>query len=340
MRRGEYIIKRLGHAVLVIISVSIITFIVSRIIPADPARQWVGPRATAEQIALANEKLGLDLPLHMQYFRYAGDLLQGDLGVSIQSHNPISSDLKVFMPATMELVLFAMLLAVVVGIPVGVLMGSKRNTWFDHLGRVFAIAGTSTPAFWLGLLLILLFFSKLELLPIGGRVSREIFLYNPIERVTGFYTIDALIKGNWVALKNALIHMILPGVTLALYDIGLTIRMTRSNMIEVLSEKYILAARASGIPNRMIIYKYALRNAIIPTLNLLGLGFVYAMTGAIVVEVIFTWPGMGKYVTEAIMAADFPVIMAVTLFVTVLYVFINLVIDLFQTVVDPRVELQ
>jgi peptide/nickel transport system permease protein len=340
MRRGEYIIKRLGHAVLVIISVSIITFIVSRIIPADPARQWVGPRATKEQIAIATEKLGLDLPLHMQYLRYAGDLLRGDLGVSIESHNPISFDLRVFMPATMELVLFAMLLAVVIGIPLGVLMGSKRNTWIDHLGRVFAIAGTSTPAFWLGLLLILLFFSNLELLPIGGRVSREITLYNPIERVTGFYTIDALVKGNWVALKSALIHMILPGVTLALYDIGLTIRMTRSNMIEVLSEKYILAARASGLPNRMIIYKYALRNAIIPTLNLLGLGFVYAMTGAIVVEVIFSWPGMGKYVTEAILAADFPVIMAVTLFVTVLYVFINLVIDLLQTVIDPRVELQ
>jgi peptide/nickel transport system permease protein len=240
----------------------------------------------------------------------------------------------------MELVFFAMLLAVVIGIPVGVIAGSRRNSWFDHAARVFSIAGTSVPSFWLGLLLILLFFSKLELLPIGSRVSREIILYHPIEPITGFYILDSILTGNWTALKSVLTHIILPGVTLALYDIGLTIRMTRSNMIEVLSEKYILSARAAGLPNQMVIFKYALRNAIIPTLNLLGLGFVYALTGAIVVEVIFTWPGMGSYVTQAILAADFPVIMAVTLIVTVLYVFINLLIDLLQTVVDPRVVLE
>ena len=340
MRRGEYILRRLFLAIVVIISVSIITFIVARVVPADPARMWVGPRASPDQIAIATEKLGLDLPLYQQYFRYIGDLLRGDLGESIQSHNPISLDLSAFIPATMELVFFAMLLAVVIGIPVGVLAGSKRNSWFDRIARVLSIAGTSMPSFWLGLLLILLFFSKLELLPLGSRVSRDIFLYNPIENVTGFYLVDSILSGNWVALKSVLIHLILPGFTLALYDIGLTIRMTRSNMIEVLSEKYILAARASGLPNRMIIFKYALRNAIIPTLNLLGLGFVYALTGAIVVEVIFTWPGMGSYVTDAVLAADFPVIMAVTLIVTVLYVFINLVIDLLQTVIDPRVVLE
>jgi peptide/nickel transport system permease protein len=340
MRRGEYILRRLVLAIVVIFSVSIITFVVARVIPSDPARQWVGPRATPEQIALAKEKLGLDLPLHMQYIRYVGDLLKGDLGESIRSHNPILVDLSAYLPATLELVFFSMLLAVVIGIPVGVLAGSRRNRWFDHVARVFSIAGTSMPSFWLGLLLILLFFSKLELLPIGSRVSRDVMLYNPIRNITGSYLLDSLLTGNWVALKSAVIHLILPGFTLALYDIGLTIRMTRSNMIEVLSEKYILAARAAGLPNRMIIFKYALRNAIIPTLNLLGLGFVYALTGAIVVEVIFTWPGMGSYVTDAILAADFPVIMAVTLIVTVLYVFINLVIDLFQTVIDPRVVLE
>jgi peptide/nickel transport system permease protein len=340
MRRGEYILRRLILAVVVIISVSIITFVVARVIPADPARRWVGPRATADQIAQAREKLGLDLPLPMQYLRYIGDLLRGDIGVSIQSHNPIVYDLRTRLPATMELVIFSMTLAVFIGIPVGVIAGSRRNSWVDHTSRVFSIAGTSMPAFWLGLLLILLFFSKLELLPLGGRVDREIILYHPIDKITGFYLIDSVVTGNWIALKSALIHLILPGVTLSLYDIGLTIRMTRSNMIEVLSEKYILAARAAGLPNRAIIFKYALRNAIIPTLNLIGLGFVYALTGALVVEVIFTWPGMGKYVTDAILAADFPVIMAVTLIVTVLYVFINMAIDLLQTVIDPRVVLE
>lgn len=340
MRRGEYILKRLGLAVLVIISVSIITFIIARIVPSDPARTWVGPRATAEQIAKATQKLGLDLPLPMQYLRYMGDLLRGDLGVSIQSRHPILLDLRVYLPATMELVFFSMSLAIFIGIPIGVTAGSKRNTWFDHVSRVLSIAGTSMPTFWLGLLLILLFFSKLHLLPIGGRVSREIILYHPVQQITGFHLVDTLLTGNWIAFKDALIHIILPGVTLALYDIGLTIRMTRSNIIEVLSEKYILAARAAGLPNRIVIFRLALRNAIIPTLNLLGLGFVYALTGAIVVEVIFTWPGMGNYVTKAILAADFPVIMAVTLFVTVLYVFINLAIDLLQTAIDPRVALE
>lgn len=340
MRRVEYIIRRLILAVVVIISVSIITFIIARVVPSDPARQWVGPRATADQIALATEKLGLDLPLPMQYFRYVGQVLRGDLGDSITSHNPILYDLRVFLPATMELVLFAMLLAVVIGIPVGVIAGSRRNSWFDHIARVFSISGTSVPTFWLGLLLILLFFSKIHLLPIGGRVSREIILYDPIQRITGFHVVDSILTGNWTALGSVLTHIVLPGVTLALYDIGLTIRMTRSNMIEVLSEKYILAARASGLPNRTVIFKYALRNAFIPTLNLLGLGFVFAMTGALVVEVIFSWPGMGSYVSDAILAADFPVVMAVTLIVTVLYVFINLFIDLLQTVIDPRVALE
>ncbi len=204
MKRGEYIIRRLFLAVVVIISVSIITFIVSRVIPSDPARQWVGPRATAEQIAFATENLGLDLPLPLQYLRYVGQVLSGDLGVSINSHNPILRDLRVFLPATMELVLFAMLLAVVIGIPVGVLAGSRRNSWFDHIARVFSISGTSVPTFWLGLLLILLFFSKLHILPIGGRVSREILLYHPVERITGFFLVDSILTGNWTALGSVL----------------------------------------------------------------------------------------------------------------------------------------
>lgn len=340
MRRGEYVIKRLALAVLVIVSVSIITFVVARVLPADPARTWVGPRATAEQLKRAHELLGLDLPIPVQYARYVGSLLRGDLGISIVSRHAILFDLKSYLPATMELVCFSIFLAVAIGIPVGVIAGSRRNSWFDHASRVFSIAGTAMPAFWLGVLLILLFYGKLGMLPIGGRVDREITLYHPIQSITGFHTVDALLTGNWVAWKSAMVHIVLPGVTLALYDIGLTIRMTRSNMIEVLSEKYILAARASGLPNRTIIFRLALRNAIIPTLNLLGLGFVYALTGAIVVEVIFSWPGMGNYVTSAILSADFPVIMAVTLIVTVLYVFINLAIDLLQTVVDPRIALE
>ncbi|MDH7484760.1 MAG: ABC transporter permease [Anaerolineae bacterium] len=339
MRRWEYVIRRLALAVLVLVSVSVITFLIARVVPSDPAAAWVGPRPTPEQIAQARRELGLDKPLYVQYLRYVRALLRGDLGVSVKTHQPILRDLKTYLPATMELVLFGMLMAITIGIPLGVLSGAKRNGLLDHSSRLVAIAGVSMPTFWLGLLLQLLFFGKLGWLPLGGRVDRSISLYNPVQQITGFYLVDTVLTGNWVALKDSLVHLILPAFTLATYAIGLTIRMTRSTMIEVLEEKYIVAARAAGLPERTILFRLALKNAIIPTLTVLGLSFVYSLTGAILVEVIFSWPGLGTYVTNAILNVDFPVIMAVTLVVTVFYVFINLFLDLLQAALDPRVTL-
>jgi len=339
MRKWEYIVRRLALAVLVLFSVSVITFIIARVVPSDPAAAWVGPRPTQEQIAQARRKLGLDQPLYVQYLRYVSSLLRGDLGVSVKTHQPILQDLKTYLPATMELVLFGMLMAITIGIPLGVLSGAKRNSLLDHASRLVAIAGVSMPTFWLGLLLQLLFFGKLGWLPLGARVDRDISLYNPVQQITGFYLIDTLLTGNWVALKDSLIHLILPAFTLATYAIGLSIRMTRSTMIEVLEEKYIMAARAAGLPERTILFRLALKNAITPTLTVLGLSFVYSLTGAILVEVIFSWPGLGTYVTNAVLNVDFPVIMAVTLVVTVFYVFINLFLDLLQAALDPRVTL-
>lgn len=339
MKKWEYVIRRLALAVLVLVSVSVITFLIARVVPSDPAAAWVGPRPTPEQIAQARRELGLDKPLYVQYLRYVRALLRGDLGVSVKTHQPILRDLKTYLPATMELVLFGMLMAITIGIPLGVLSGAKRNGPLDHSSRLVAIAGVSMPTFWLGLLLQLLFFGKLGWLPLGGRVDRSISLYNPVQQITGFYLIDTVLTGNWVALKDSLVHLILPAFTLATYAIGLTIRMTRSTMIEVLEEKYIVAARAAGLPERTILFRLALKNAIIPTLTVLGLSFVYSLTGAILVEVIFSWPGLGTYVTNAILNVDFPVIMAVTLVVTVFYVFINLFLDLLQAALDPRVTL-
>jgi peptide/nickel transport system permease protein len=195
------------------------------------------------------------------------------------------------------------------------------------------------PTFWMGLLLQLFFFGKLGLLPLGSRVDNAIAIYHPVQQITGFYLIDSLVTGNFPAFRNSLLHIILPSFTLATYAIGLTIRMTRSTMIEVLEEGYITAARAAGIPERTILFRLALKNAIIPTLTVLALSFVYSLTGAILVEVIFSWPGLGTYVTEAILGVDFPVIMAVTLVVTIFYVFINLFMDLWQAFLDPRVTL-
>jgi len=339
MGKWEYFAKRLALAVVVLLSVSVITFVISRVVPSNPAALWVGPHPTQEQIAAARIKLGLDKPLHVQYSRYMNDLLHGDLGVSVQSHQPILTDLKTYLPATLELVITGMIMAVLVGIPLGVLSGAKKGSLLDHTSRLLAVAGVSMPTFWMALLLQFFFFGKLNLLPLGGRVDREISLYHPVQQITGFYAIDSMVSGNWSALRSTLVHLILPAFTLGTYAIGLTIRMTRSTMIEVLEEGYITAARAAGIPERTILFRLALKNAIVPTLTVLALSFVYSLTGAILVEVIFAWPGLGSYVTRAILSIDFPVIMAVTLVVTVFYVFVNLFLDIIQVFLDPRVTL-
>lgn len=340
MNRLDYIIKRLIMAVFVLISVSIMTFFIARVVPSDPAAAWVGPRPTQEQIDKATLELGLDKPLTVQYLRYMQGVLQGNLGTSVKTRQPILTDIKTFLPATLELVLAGMLIAVLVGVPLGVLSGAKKGSWLDHLTRLVSIAGVSMPAFLLGLLLQLLFFSRLGLLPLGSRLSTEISLAHPITPITGFYVIDSLATGNMVAFKDSLIHLILPAVALATYPIGLAIRMTRSTMVEVLNEKYIAAARLGGVPERSILFVLALKNAIVPTLNALGLAFVYSLTGAILIEIIFSWPGLGAYVTNAVLSVDFPVIVSVTLIMTVFYIFINLILDLAQAMLDPRVTLQ
>jgi peptide/nickel transport system permease protein len=324
-------------AIFVLISVSILTFFIARVVPSNPAAAWVGPHPTKEQIEKATLELGLDKPLYVQYQRYMQDLLSGDLGTSVRTRQPILSDIKTFLPATLELVLVGMLIATLVGIPLGVLSGAFKGSWLDHLTRLVSIAGVSMPAFLLGLLLQLLFFRQLGLLPLGARLSTEVSLFNPITPITGFYLIDSAVSGNWVAFKDASIHIILPALALATYPIALAIRMTRSTIIEVLSEKFIMAARISGIRERTVLFILALKNAIVPTLNAMGLAFVYSLTGAILIEIIFSWPGLGTYVTNAVLGVDFPVIVSVTLIMTVFYIAINLILDILQAFIDPRV---
>jgi peptide/nickel transport system permease protein len=330
----------LALAVLVLVGVSVVTFVIARLVPSDPARIWVGPRARPEQVEEARTKLGLDRPLYEQYFRYVGDVLRGDFGISVKSHRPIADDLRVFLPATLELVIFSMIITLIVGIPLGVLSAAWKDSLLDHLSRIFAVTNVSLPVFWLALILQLVFVRHLGLLPLGGRVSRDISLFSPIEHVTGFYLIDAAVTGNWVALRDALSHLILPAVALASYGTGLSIRMTRANLIEVLEQKYITAARAAGLRARTIYFKLALKNAIVPTLMVLGLTFVWQITGAMLVEIIFLWPGLGTYLTNAVLNIDFPVVVSVALVVTIFYVVVNLILDLLQTVVDPRVTLE
>lgn len=337
MRRLDYILKRMVMAIFVMISVSILTFFIARVVPSNPAAAWVGPHPTKEQIEKATLELGLDKPLYVQYQRYMQDLLSGDLGTSVRTHQPILSDIKTYLPATLELVLVGMLVATLVGIPLGVLSGAFKGSWLDHLTRLVSIAGVSMPAFLLGLLLQLLFFRQLGLLPLGARLSTEVSLFDPVTPITNMYLIDSAVTGNWTAFKDASIHIILPALALATYPIALAIRMTRSTIIEVLNEKYIMAARISGIRERTVLFILALKNAIVPTLNAMGLAFVYSLTGAILIEIIFSWPGLGTYVTNAVLSVDFPVIVSVTLIMTVFYIAINLILDILQAFIDPRV---
>jgi peptide/nickel transport system permease protein len=336
---GAYLLRRLILAAVVLAAVSVVTFFVARVVPSDPAALYVGPRPRQEQVEDARRKLGLDRPLPQQYVAYVGDLLRGDLGISLRSKQPISVDLRAFLPATLELVTTATLVSLIIGIPLGVYAGARPNGALDHVTRIASIGGVSIPTFWLALILQLVFFRTLHWLPLGGRLSNEVALNNPVNVVTGFYAIDAAVTGNWVAWRDALWHLVLPAVCLAAYPVGLVTRMTRSSMVDVLGERYITAARAEGIPERIIRFRLALKNAILPTLTVLGLTFAYSVTGAFLVEIVFAWPGVGTYVTQSILSVDFPVIIGVTLVVTVVYLLVNLGVDLIHAAIDPRAGL-
>jgi len=340
MSTAEYLLRRIGLSFLVLFGVLLITFVISRLLPADPTVLIAGPRANQQARAQIRQELRLDDPIPVQFIAYAGDVLTGDLGVSFRSKRPILDDLKIFLPATLELVIPAILLAVLIGIPVGIYGASGRGGVFDQVGRVTTVAGVSIPAFWLALILQLIFALWLGWLPLNGRLDREIAILSPIETHTGFYLIDAAITGNWVAWWNALKHMILPVAVLATYPIALVTRMTRTAMIEALGQEYVTAARAAGLPERLILFRLTLKNALIPTLTVLGLVFAFSITGSVLIEVVFQWPGLGKYITDAIVSVDFPVIMAVTLVVTLLYIAVNLAVDLAQAGLDPRIRLK
>ena len=332
--------RRLTLGILVLFGVCLVTFIVSRLVPSDPAALYAGPRPTVEQLDRIRSELGLDQPLPIQFLNYLGDLSRGDLGVSFRTRQPIVRDLRAYLPATLELVFVSMFIAVIVGVPLGVLSGAKQGSILDNLTRVISIAGVSIPVFWLGLLLQLLFFRHLDWLPLGGRVSNTVALNFPVQSITGFYLIDTILTSNWTAFKSSILHLILPSICMAMYPVGLATRMVRTCMVEVLREPYITAARAAGIPKRTILFRLALKNAIMPALTVLALSFAYSITGAFLVEMVFLWPGVGKYVTEAVMSVDFPVVIAVTLVVTACYILVNLFVDMLQTVLDPRVILE
>lgn len=329
----KIIIKRLLMMILVLFGVTIIVFFLSHVIPGDPARMMAGQRASQDTLISIRKQLGLDKPLIVQYFIYMKGLLSGDLGMSIRTQQPVISDLATYFPATLELVLYAFLIALVVGIPLGVLTSLKQNTITDYLGRIFCIGGVSIPAFWGGIILILIFYSKLNLLPSSGRLSLGL-AFNT--QITGLITIDSLLTGNFEVFKDALRHLILPAIVLSYAQLATITRQVRSSMIEVLSEEYIKTARANGIKERFLIVSYALRNALVPTITVVGLSLGGLLGGAVVTETVFNWPGMGKYVVDSIAFLDFQSIMGFTIIVVIGYVLINLAVDILYMILNPQ----
>ncbi|WP_322793999.1 ABC transporter permease, partial [Bellilinea sp.] len=305
----KFILRRLLLGVIVLFGVAFITFFIARVVPSDPAAKWAGPRATPEQIARARIELGLDRPLIVQFGKYLLDLAQGNLGYSLRTRRPITLELLESLPATIELVLISTLAAVFVGIPLGVLSAKHKDRLLDHLSRLFAIGVVSLPTFWIGLILQLVFARTLQLFPLGGQLSTEIKIMMEIPKVTGFLLFDSLITGNFTIFTDAVWHLVLPGITIGLYPIGLVARMTRSALLEILNEDYITAARSYGLKERVVLWSYALKNSIGPTSTVVALSIGYTLVNTFLTESIFSWPGIGSYIATAVIGLDYPAIM-------------------------------
>jgi peptide/nickel transport system permease protein len=327
--------RRLVLAVLVVFGVLVVTFVISRLIPGDPARLMAGEHASEETVRHMRHVLGLDRPLADQFGLYLDGLAHGDLGTSIRTARPVTEDLRRFFPATIELSLAALTVAVTAGLPLGVIAAVRKDTWIDQSVRTVSVLGISMPAFWLGLLLLDSFYNWLGILPGTGRLDEGV---GAPPHLTGLFTVDALIAGQWHTLRDALVHLALPAFTLGFVNLGIIMRQIRSAMIEVLQEDYIRTARASGLSAPRIVLGYALRNALIPSVTLLGLLFGDLLYGAVLTETVFAWPGMGNYVIQSISFLDFPSIMGFSLVASLAYVLLNLSVDLAYLVLDPQIR--
>jgi peptide/nickel transport system permease protein len=330
----RYAIRRGLTIVPVLLGVSVLVFSFIHLIPGDPALTMLGERATPEKVAEVRVRLGLDRPIWQQYLLYIGKALQGDLGVSIIRGDPVASDLLRRFPATVELAMAAIVVAVAVGIPVGVASAVRRNSLLDSLARLGALTGVSMPIFWLGLVLAWFFGVQLRVLPTGFRLSSG----TAFVPWTNFVILDALVQGDWATLSDAIRHLILPALALATIPLAVIARMTRASMLEVLSREYIRTAEAKGLSPRVVILRHALRNALLPVLTVVGLQVGRLLAGAILTETIFSWPGIGLWVYESIESRDYAIVQGVSLFIAVIVVGVNLLTDVLYAAVDPRIK--
>jgi peptide/nickel transport system permease protein len=330
----QLIVRRLGFLVLVLLGISVFTFLLSHIVPADPVRLYAGPRASAATVALIRHQYGFDLPVWQQYIRYLGDLVHGDFGYSLTSHRSVSADLYDFLPATIELTLAAIVLVLVIGLPVGVFSAVWPGSIVDGVGRILSITGVALPAFWLGLMAQLVLFDQLGWLPADGRLDAGA---SPPSHITGLYTVDSLLQGNLSLFGQSALHLVLPAAVLGYGSLAVLTRMVRASMLETLPQDYVRTARAKGLRRRRVIVRHALRNALLPATTVMGLQIGALLGGALLVEDVFAWPGIGRYATLATLTLDYNAIMAVTLVAAMIYVLVNLLVDILYMVLDPRV---
>jgi peptide/nickel transport system permease protein len=331
-----YIIRRLLILIPTLLGVSIIVFMMLRFTPGDPAELLLGERATNAALAEIREQLGLNKPLHVQYGIFLKRLMHGDLGETIWTRQKVWTEIRERFPATIELALVALGISCVLGIFLGIVSATRQYSIFDYLSMLGALVGVSMPIFWLGLVFMLIFSLGLGWLPISGRLSVSV----SIDTITNFYILDSILTRNWVALRDALWHIIMPAVTLSTIPTAIVARMTRSAMLEVLRQDYIKTAKAKGLSNFKVVYKHALRNALIPVVTTIGLQFGVLLCGAILTETIFAWPGVGKWMYDAVMKRDYMVIQGGTLFIASLFIFINLVVDVLYAVINPRISVR
>jgi peptide/nickel transport system permease protein len=326
---------RILQAVPVVVGVVVISFLLTRALPGDPAVYFAGAAADAESIEQVRVAMGLDKPLAQQFLVYVGDLLRGDLGQSLSTGRPVAQDLATRLPASLELTLTALLLAIAIAAPLGVLAATRPGSWVDHLCRVMVTAGVSLPTFFTGILLIYILYYLLGVAP--SPLGRLDFIYLSPPHVTGFYLIDAALAGDWETWRGAALQLMLPATTMALFTLAPIARMTRAAMLGALSSDFIRTARAAGLSRGKILYGYAFRNALLPVITTLGMVFSFALGANVLVEKVFAWPGIGSYAVEALVVSDYAAVQGFVLTMALLFVALNLAIDLLYAAIDPRI---
>lgn len=332
----QYIVRRLLGLIPVLLGITLLVFAFLHLIPGDPVTAMVGERATPEQIEVLREQMGLNRPLPLQYLTFLGSLLRFDFGNSIVTGIPVWDEIMRRWAASFELTVAAMLFAVAIGVPAGIIAAVYKDKWADNVAMIASLIGVSMPVYWLGLLLIYFFAVYLGWLPPSGRLGiAEGFAFRPL---TGFYVLDSILQGNVAALGDVLAHLVLPAIALGTIPLAIIARLTRSAMLEVMSQDYIRTARAKGVLEHWVILKHALKNAILPVITIIGLQFGTLLSGAILTETIFSWPGLGSWIYNAILARDYPVVQGGVVFISVMFVLVNLLVDLSYSLFDPRIQ--